>query len=39
LIINSKKVSIVSFKRDKKNEKEPDWDILLSLPKEGLKIE
>jgi len=25
---------IVVFKRDKRNEREPDWDILKSIPKE-----
>jgi len=40
LIINEQKVPIVVFKRDKRSEKEPDWDILKSLPyKKGLMIE
>lgn len=38
LLINGQKVSIVGFKRDKRNEKEPDIDLLKSLPQEGLKI-
>ena len=38
LVINGNKVAIVAFKREKRNEKEPDWDILKSKPLEGLKI-
>jgi len=39
LIINNKKYPIVAFLRDKKNEKEPDIDILKSQEQEGLKID
>jgi hypothetical protein len=40
LIINDQKIKIVCFKRtEKKNEKEPDWDILVGKDKEeGLKV-
>jgi len=39
MIINEKKINIVAFKRDKKNPKEPDWDILIGQDKkEGLTI-
>jgi hypothetical protein len=32
LLINGEKVRVVAFKRDKRNEKEPDWDIKKSKP-------
>lgn len=39
MIINGKKISIVVFSRgNKKNEKEPDYDILISQDREGLTI-
>jgi len=38
LTINGEKHPIVAFKRDKRNDKEPDWDILKSLPQKGLEI-
>jgi len=39
LIINNKKYPIVAFKRNKKNEKEPDIDILKSIESQGLIVE
>ena len=38
LIIDGEKHPIVVFKRNKRSEKEPDWDILKSIPynKQGL---
>lgn len=39
LVINGKKHSIVAFKRNKKQEKEPDIDILKSMPQQGLITE
>jgi len=38
LIINDQKVPIVAFKRDKRSDREPDWDILKSVKPEGLKV-
>jgi len=34
LDIDGTQMKIVVFKRDKRNEREPDWDILKSIPKE-----
>ena len=36
LLIDGKKVDIVVFRREKVNEKEPDWDVLVARPKVGL---
>ena len=38
LLINDQKVPIVAFKRDKRSDREPDWDILKSVKPEGLKV-
>jgi len=39
LVLNGEKHRIVAFKRDKRNEKEPDWDIKFSKPMEGVKVD
>jgi len=38
LTINGQKVQIVAFPREKRSDREPDIDILKSIPREGLKI-
>jgi hypothetical protein len=34
LLIDGEKHKIVAFRRDKRNDREPDWDIKFSKPKE-----
>jgi len=39
IIINGKKIKVVCFKRfEKKNDKEPDWDILTARENNGITI-
>jgi hypothetical protein len=38
ITVNDKKISIVCFKNDKQNEKQPDWDILVAEDKQGITV-
>jgi hypothetical protein len=39
MIVNGKKIKIVAFERgEKKNDKEPDWDLLLAKEDNGITV-